>query len=217
MPTKTPLYPKGFEFTDADLSTLVDPTHPTVMPLASAAAIQWQSIEASALVSVIVHDFPTVGSDTTISLSLTGQRIDFFGAPILPTNPRALVGVEHAKSYVLDYSAPMRYPDTFAAGQGFGPDNTYGGTYTFSGLMWFNRVDALPAVDCTFTVTCSNGAVFQMTVTEPITSQKQQGNFLTIDGQGVTVWFAWSGAAVPSTAEPQMSVIATTTAPAIWP
>lgn len=215
--TKTPLYPKGFQFTDADLTDLIDATHPTVMPLENAMDIMWADCQTEATFTITVHDFPTSGDTTVITADLDGLRYDVFGDVILADNPRGLIGVEHAKNYSEDYAAPTTFTDQIITGQAFGPDNTYQGTYTFSGLMYFNRENALPNIDTSLTVTCSNGAVFQITVTEPGNPQKKQGNYLTIDGQSVMVWFAWSGAAIPATHDPDMTVSVTTTETFNWP
>lgn len=218
MPTLTPLYPNGFEFTDAALSDFFDDNHQTIVPLAFAAATYWQQCQAMCGISITIHDYPLPGNTTIIGTTLgVGVRRDFFGGIVLQDEPRKLVGVKGFDNYTTDFASPMEFDSVFVAGQTFGPDNTYSGQYKFRGDLWFNVAEALPFIFANIAMGSSNGAVFQLTVAEPVAfANRTQGDFLTIDGQSLKVWFAWSGAAIP-VAPPEMTATVTTTQTVNWP
>lgn len=218
MPTKTPLYPNGFEFTDQPLTDFLDTLgHSTVIPRATAASTYWQQCTATVVITITINDYPSVGDVTVIGATLDGHRQDFFAAEILNTNPRALIGVAGRKTFTEDFASPMEFPPSLITGQAFGPDNDYSASYTFKGIMYFNATEAVPFILCAVTMTSSNGALFQISVAEPGGTDKVAGQFLTIDGQAYNVWFAWSGASIPTSADPQMSAVVTTTSFFVWP
>jgi hypothetical protein len=216
--TKALLYPFGFEFTTDDLTTKKDANHQTIMPLATAAANYWQNCQASCVITITIHDFPTLGATTIIGSTMpAGRRKDFFGADIVQTDPRKLIGAKGRVSYETDFASAMDFGSVLETGQAFGPDNTYTASYTFRGLLWFNTDDALPYIICDIVMNSNNGSLFALSVVEPATTDKVSGDFLTIDGQAIAVWFSWAGAAIPTTTAPEMTADVTTTQTMIWP
>lgn len=219
MGTKRPLYPGGFVLTRRDLATLKDDTHPTVMPVRTAMRNYWKPCQATAVVTVTLHNFPTAGETRAIGTSMVGQRLAKSGVVIPRDKPRRLTGSKHARPYTEDFASPMDFPGGLVSGQEFGPDNFYEGRHTFRGVMYFNRTEALPAVECNYVVTSSNGAIFKLGVGPPDPSfppaQTKVGDFLVIDGQAIRVFFTWDGAALFGV-DPEMSVVVTTDEAFTW-
>jgi len=217
MPTMTPLYPNGYEQTDADLNTKKDDNHQTIVPFSYAMDEYWQKCQAQTVVTITVHDYPLPGNTTIIGSTLSSSaRKDFFGSPIPQNDPRKLIGVTGFQDYGSDFASPMEFDSVLETGQAFGGDNTYSAAYTFKGLLWFNPSTSLPFIVCNIGMTSVNGAVLALSVTEPTGNPNRvQGPFLTIDGQALQVWFNWQG--FPFVSPPEMTATVTSTQTFIWP
>ncbi len=215
--TQMYLYPNGYAFASVALTAFLDDNHPAVMTLQQAVDNYFKYCTTDAVVTVIVKDYPIVGTDTTITNTLSGFRLDKTGTAIVPTTPLLIDGATTDYHAGNDFASPYDYANSLVTGQGFGPDNTYGGRFRFDGLMPFNATNAVPAVIGGFTVTCSNGSVFSFSFQEPGTSLKVQGAFFTLNTQSIPIWFSWSGAAIPLTKNPTGTVSVTSTSNFIWP
>lgn len=214
MSTKQLLYPFGYYITD----TLppVDDLHPVITSLDQAADNYLKYCTLSAAVTVRVNDFPSIGSHTDISDTLSGSRLDVNGDVIIQTDPRSLIGGSKNYTSPSEFASPYDFPSSLATGQPFGGDNTYEGNYTFRGLMPFTRLHALPQIIGGFLVTCDNGAIFTFAFQEPVTVKKRKVN-LTVSGLVVPIWLSWDGAAVPTTAQPDGSITVSVLNNFIWP
>lgn len=215
MSTKALLYPFGFYL--ASVLPPVDDQHPVITSLDQAMDNYWKYCTLSAVVTVRVNDFPTIGTHTDIADTLSGQRLDFGGSVIIQTDPRSLIGATKNYTNPDEFASPHDFPSSFVPGQPFGGDNTYQGQYTFRGLMPFTRTHALPVIQGEFLVTCNNGAVFKFDFQEPVTNPNRRGVSITVAGFVIPAWLSWTGAAVPSTAQPDGSIVVSVLTNFIWP